>query len=165
MRVRFGAMQRAFFAFLAPAAAACPPPRIKTDGRAPLEITALKSFGTIHARVLLWLAGVDGIDIANDIDCYRIVYSSTDEKGRPIKLSGLLALPRDRTPKGLVSFQHGTTSNRELVPSNLSTDGLAAAIVFAGNGYAAIAPDYVGLGVSVRPHPYYVAADTARAVV
>ncbi len=37
--------------------------------------------------------------------------------------------------------------------------------MFAGNGYAVIAPDYIGLGVSNRPHPYYVAADTARAVI
>ena len=52
------------------------------------------------------------------------------------------------------------------VPSNLSTDGLAAAIVFAGNGYAVIAPDYAGLGVSTGSAiAYFVASDTARAVV
>jgi len=85
--------------------------------------------------------------------------------GKPTQLSGLLALPHGMTPRGLVSFQHGTTSDRDDVPSNLGTDGLAAAILFAGSGYAVIAPDYAGLGASKGPHPYFVASDTARAVV
>ena len=114
---------------------------------------------------MMWVVGVNGIDAENAIDCYRVVYPSLDETGHPIRLSGLLALPHGVPARGLVSFQHGTTSSRDIVPSNLSTDGLAAAIVFAGNGYATIAPDYVGLGVSNRPHPYYIADDTARAVI
>ncbi|WP_337185430.1 alpha/beta fold hydrolase, partial [Phenylobacterium sp.] len=41
-------------------------------------------------------------------------------------------------------------------PSTPDTGGLAAAIVFAGNGYALVAPDYPGLGVSEGRHPYYI---------
>lgn len=147
--------------------ASCSPPPLATDDKLSrgLEITPLKSYLALHADVLLWLAGVRDIRAHETIDCYRIVYPSRDEFGRPIQLSGLLALPHGRPARGLVSFQHGTTSDRQSVPSNLSVDGLAAAIVFAGDGYAVVAPDYVGLGVSQRPHPYYVAADTARAVV
>lgn len=146
--------------------AACSPPPLAVEGSGKngIEITPLKTYGTLQSKFLIWLAGVEGIPVANGVDCYRIVYPSTDENGRPLRLSGLLALPHDANAVGLVSFQHGTTSDRERVPSNLSTDGLAAALLFAGNGYAMIAPDYVGLGVSKRPHPYYVAADTARAV-
>ena len=138
-----------------------------TDGREAghIEIVPIKTYPTIQSRILLWAVGVHGVPAANAVDCYRVVYTSRDENGKPIALSGLLALPHGVAARGLVSFQHGTTSSRDFVPSNLSTDGLAAAIVFAGNGYAAIAPDYVGLGVSKRPHTYYVASDTARAVV
>jgi pimeloyl-ACP methyl ester carboxylesterase len=147
--------------------AACSPPQLQTDGKenSRIEITPLKSYVALQSRVMMWLAGVKGISAANTIDCYRIIYPSSDENGKPIRLSGLLALPRGMTARGFVSFQHGTTSDRQSVPSNLNTDGLAAAIVFAGNGYAVIAPDYAGLGVSPGPHPYFVAADTARAVV
>jgi pimeloyl-ACP methyl ester carboxylesterase len=154
-------------AILAAAIAGCASPSLQTDDREPghIEIVPLGSYGTLRSNFLLWLAGVKDIRVANRVDCYRVVYSSTDESGQRVKLSGLLALPRAVTPKHLVSFQHGTTSNADLVPSNLSTDGLAAALVFAGNGYALIAPDYPGLGVSKGPHPYYVAADTARAVI
>jgi pimeloyl-ACP methyl ester carboxylesterase len=111
------------------------------------------------------MADVDGIRAQQRVDCYRIIYPSTDANGKPIKLSGLLALPRDVPAQHLVSFQHGTSSSSEFTPSNLSTDGLAAALVFAGNGNALIAPDYIGYGVSKQPHPYYVATDTARAIV
>jgi pimeloyl-ACP methyl ester carboxylesterase len=141
------------------------PPALETDRGANVGITPLKSYGTLTSNAMMWFAGLKNIAADNRIDCYRVIYVSRDETGKPTPLSGLLALPRGVAPKGLVSFQHGTTSDREAVPSNLSTDGLAAAILFAGHGYATIAPDYVGLGVSKRPHPYYVAADTARAVV
>jgi|HubBroStandDraft_6_1064221.scaffolds.fasta_scaffold112149_2 hypothetical protein len=149
------------------AVAGCSPPPLHTDGRETgrIEIVPIKTYPTIQSRILLWAVGVRGVPAANAVDCYRVVYASSDEKGKPIALSGLLALPHGVAARGLVSFQHGTTSSRDFVPSKLSTDGLAAAIVFAGNGYAAIAPDYVGLGVSKRPHTYYVASDTARAVV
>ena len=147
-------------------AACSAPPPLRTDGKPSgrIEVTPLKTCSPLHSNVLLRLAGVKGISAGNSIDCYRIVYPSTDADGRPIQLSGLLALPHERPARGLVSFQHGTTSNRDFVPSRLSTDGLAAAIVFAGKGYATIAPDYEGLGVSAGPHTYYVAAATARAV-
>lgn len=130
-----------------------------------IEVTPLKSYGRVHARLLLWLAGVRGMDVANALDCYRIVYPSRDASGRTTRLSGLLALPHGTEPRGLVSYQHGTSSDPRAVPSNLDTEGLAAALVFAGNGYAVLAPDYVGLGVSKPPHPYFVAKDTARAVI
>jgi pimeloyl-ACP methyl ester carboxylesterase len=147
------------------ALAGCSPPPLQSDPAAKLEIQPLKTYLPIQSALLLKLAGVSGISVADTVDCYRVIYPSTDEQGHPIRLSGMLALPHGVKPRGLVSFQHGTTSDREAVPSNLSTDGLAAAIVFAGNGYATIAPDYVGLGISERPHPYYVAADTARAAI
>lgn len=142
-----------------------PPPPLRGDGRQAIDIVPLKTFWTLQSKAMLWIVGLTGVPVTDRVDCYRIVYPSTDENGKPIRLSGLLALPHGRTPRGLVSFQHGTTSDRDFVPSNLSTDGLAAAILFAGNGYATIAPDYIGLGVSRRPHPYYVAADSARAVI
>ncbi len=164
--VRLAQSAVAACAVVAVAACSAPPP-LRTDNAQPggVQVTPLKTYIPLHANILLRLAGVKGITAQNAIDCYRVVYPSTDAAGRPIQLSGLLALPRGRLARGLVSFQHGTTSSRDFVPSNLSTDGLAAAIVFAGNGYATIAPDYDGLGVSRRPQTYLVAADMARAVV
>jgi pimeloyl-ACP methyl ester carboxylesterase len=158
---------RTVFVSTALVLAACSPPPLKTDRSlsASVEITPLKTYSIPQSRLMLWLAGVNGIGTVNAVDCYRVVYVSSDGRGKPTRLSGLLALPHGKPAQGLVSFQHGTTSDRSEVPSNLSTDGLAAALVFAGNGFAAIAPDYLGLGISSRPQSYFVAADTARAVI
>ncbi len=161
------AIARGVLVFSALVLAGCSSPRtlvVDSQGRG-IEVVPLKTYVTLQSNVMMWLANVEGVRAQNAIDCYRIIYRSTDDKGQSISLSGLLALPRGAEPRGLVSFQHGTTSNRELVPSNLSTDGLAAAILFSGNGYAPIAPDYMGLGVSKTSHPYYVAKDTERAVL
>lgn len=144
------------------AACAEPVPRAAPDG---VELTPLKSYGAIESRVLLRLAGVSGIGVDHGVDCYRMIYRTRDAAGREIMASGLLALPRDVTPKRLVSFQHGTTTSRDLVPSAPDGTGVAAAIVFAGNGYALVAPDYIGLGVSEEVHPYLVLEDAARAVI
>lgn len=151
------------FALLLAACSAPPTLHIDKQGRG-IDVLPLKTYGTLQSNVMLWLVGVTGVRATHAIDCYRVTYPSTDDRGRTIQLSGLLALPREAGARGLVSFQHGTTSDRTFVPSNLSTDGLAAAVLFSGNGYATIAPDYEGLGISKRPHPYFVAADTARAV-
>ena len=112
-----------------------------------VRLTPLKTISTLKARVLLTFAGVDGIPVENSVDCYRMQYS-VGNGSEVIQLSGLLALPRNVAPRRLVSFQHGTSTTRTAVPSQLDGTGLAAAIAFAGNGYALIAPDYPGLGDS-----------------
>ena len=142
------------------------PPKLSVDkGGRGIAVIPLKSYGVVQADLLMWFAGVTGIRAHNAVDCYRILYPSRDSNGNPITLSGLLALPHNAKPRGLISYQHGTTSDRRAVPSNLSTEGLAAAVLSSGSGFATVAPDYAGLGISKPPHPYYVAADTARAVI
>lgn len=140
-----------------------PPPVAAPPG---VEITPLRTISTLEARALLMLTGVKGIPVRHDVDCYRVVYSAEDGRGRQMRLSGLLALPRGAdAPARLASFQHGTTTTRSAVPSNLDGTGIAAAIVFAGNGFALVAPDYPGLGVSQGAHPYYIADAIAPSVV
>ena len=142
--------------------AACsrPPPLDATEG---VSATPLQTISRLQGRVLLKLAGVSAISVSYDVDCYRIVYRTRDARGREITASGLLALPRDVRPRRLVSFQHGTSTSRDAVPSALDVTGKAAALVFAGSGYVLIAPDYLGLGVAEGVHPYLVAEDAARA--
>lgn len=139
-----------------------PPALVPPDG---VELTPLRTISVIEARILLGLAGVEGIPVVNAVDCYRMTYRTPGRSGGTIELSGLLALPRGITPRRLVSFQHGTTTTRSAVPSQPDGTGLAAAIAFAGNGYALVAPDYPGLGVSAGKHPYYVADAIGPSVV
>lgn len=128
-----------------------------------VQLTPLKTISTLQARVLLALSGADGISVTNAVDCYRMQYSVGSGSGA-VQLSGLLALPRDVEPRRLVSFQHGTSTTRTAVPSQLDGTGVAAAIAFAGNGYALVLPDYPGMGESQGRHPYYVADAIGPAV-
>jgi pimeloyl-ACP methyl ester carboxylesterase len=143
--------------------AACMHPRV-IQAPEQVRLTPLTTISTLKARVLLTFAGVDGIPVENSVDCYRMQYT-IGSGSEAIQLSGLLALPRNVVPRRLVSFQHGTSTTRTAVPSQLDGTGLAAAIAFAGNGYALIAPDYPGLGDSPGRHPYYVAEAIGPAVV
>lgn len=142
---------------------ACMHPRA-IEVPADVQLTPLQTISTVKARLLLTLAGVDGIPVTNAVDCYRMQYT-VGSGSDAVRLSGLLALPRDAAPRRLVSFQHGTSTTRTAVPSQLDGTGIAAAIAFAGNGYALIAPDYPGLGESAGRHPYYVADSIGPAVV
>jgi pimeloyl-ACP methyl ester carboxylesterase len=130
-----------------------------------VTLTPLRSISTLEARVLLRLAGVRDIPVRYAVDCYRMEYSALGPDGRAVRLSGLLALPRGTPARRLVSFQHGTATTRSAVPSKPDGTGLAAAILFAGNGYALVAPDYPGMGSSPGRHPYYVAEAIGPSVV
>jgi pimeloyl-ACP methyl ester carboxylesterase len=139
------------------------PPSIRApDG---VVLTPLRTISPLQARILLTLSGVKDIPVRYSVDCYRMEYSAVDARGQTLRLSGLLALPRGIAARRLVSFQHGTTTTRSAVPSKPDGTGLAAAILFAGNGYALVAPDYPGLGVSPGRHPYYVSDPVAVSVV
>ena len=144
------------------AGCAKPPPLRAPDG---VELTPLRTISTLEARVLLSLSGVKGIPVRHAVDTYRMRYRARGPDGEVVQLSGLLALPRGVAARRIVSFQHGTSTTRSAVPSNLDGTGLATAIAFAGNGYALIAPDYPGLGVSPGRHPYYVAEAIGPSVV
>lgn len=146
------------------ALAGCAPAPVLT-GPDDVTLTPVKSWSRPGVAILLRLAGVKGVRTRHPVDAWRVAYGSHDSQGRAIRLSGLMALPRGVTPRGVVSWQHGTTTSRDGVPSRLSTEGVAAAVVFAGSGFATLAPDYLGLGDSPLTHTYYAADDTARAVI
>ncbi|MDZ4380414.1 MAG: alpha/beta fold hydrolase [Parvibaculum sp.] len=151
------------FGLVALLLAACgKPPEIEVPEG--VEITPLESYSRIESWFLLKMAGVEGVSVPHAVDIYRVVHSTRPEDGEAVRASGLMALPRGVAPKRIVSFQHGTTTSRDEVPSKPDLTGVAASILFAGNGYMLIAPDYLGLGESEGVHGYYVASDHARAV-
>lgn len=108
----------------------------------------------------------DKIKITSGIELYKVSYYTKDEENKSILVSGLLALPRNKKIKGIVSYQHGTNNDRNNAPSKPSQDeGLAIAAIFAGGGYICLAPDYIGFGVSNEVHTYLHVETTVNAVV
>ncbi|MEZ5039294.1 MAG: T9SS type A sorting domain-containing protein [Saprospiraceae bacterium] len=102
----------------------------------------------------------------NDVDLFKISYSTTDVFGQLDTASGLVVIPRRQAiyKYPTLVFQHGTVGSRNDVPSNLR-GGYDAGLFFAGLGYIALLPDYLGLGDSRGLHPYVHADSEASAAI
>jgi hypothetical protein len=143
-------------ALIASSLAVAATPAAATTGRL-ISVTALHTYAD-RAEVDAALAA-DEFDPGTDrygVRTYRLVYRTTDATGHPTTASGLVALPindeRRLTP---VSFGHGTEIYKPDAPSTSDDVFLIGpALTFASAGFAAVAPDYVGLGVGPGPHPW-----------
>jgi hypothetical protein len=101
--------------------------------------------------------------VNSGVALYRITYATVDARGALITASGLMALPTDLDPVGIVSFGHGTDSLKSYVPSAPTLEGEAVAGLFASGGFVVVEPDYIGLGQSPGSHPYLHADTEASA--
>src|SRR5262245_28637495 len=124
-------------------------------------------------------SGFDASEVRYGVDTYQVVYRTIDPQGQPTTASGLVALPHGG-PVALqaVSYTHGTEVARIDAPSaqeqcRAGTDlsscpdawAVAPAITFASAGFAAVAPDYLGLGVGPGFHPWMdVPSETTAAL-
>ena len=108
--------------------------------------------------------GWSDVVVKSGVAIRRLLYTTIDANGDPTVASGLLALPIDIEPVGVVSFEHGTSAEKSNVPSAPgSGEGQVISALFASGGFALVAPDYVGLGLSPGPHPYLHATTEASA--
>jgi pimeloyl-ACP methyl ester carboxylesterase len=100
---------------------------------------------------------------------WRIAYWTSDAKGRPIRVTGIVVAPRERAPgpRRVIAWTHGTWGVVERCAPSLSANFWNATAPLAdlvARGYLVVAPDYPGLG-SPMAHPYLIGVDTARSVL
>jgi hypothetical protein len=90
------------------------------------------------------------------VTLHQLIYRTIDATGHPTTASGLLVLPiSDDHHLRTVSFGHGTSVYRGDAPSAGGDTFLTGpTITFASAGFAAVAPDYLGLGAGTGPHPW-----------
>ncbi|MEC3982292.1 alpha/beta hydrolase family protein [Amycolatopsis sp. H20-H5] len=147
-----------------PALAAARPP----TGRGELiDATPVQALDAEQLKLLLRGTAFGAEPVRFGVDAYRVTYRTVDVHGRATTASGLIVLPRNgNSPLRLVSYAHGTRSGRAGVasvdPSNMDR---GAALLIASAGYAAVAPDYLGLGSGPGFHPYFDSATEATASV
>ena len=99
------------------------------------------------------------------VDIYRIVYRTISEQGRPDTASGVLALPAGpQRVLRVVEFEHGTMVAKADAASVAPGDR-GEVVLIAGAGYAAVEPDYLGLGAGPGHHPYVDPVSEATASV
>jgi hypothetical protein len=116
------------------------------------------------SRLALWGGRLPGpTPLSCGARLWRLVYWTEDHAGHLVQASGLYAEPSCVPPRALLSYQHGTVSSRDEVPSAPSQEGLAAAVVFAGAGYLTVAADYLGMGRSTGVQPYLHVESTVHA--
>lgn len=104
----------------------------------------------------------------NGIDYLKLIYLTHDAKGNIVQASGGVAVPKNLDQAApLFSYQHGTISQKERVPSRgFEQSGEAlVGMIMGGKGFLACLPDYLGLGDSEGPHPYVHSATEANAAV
>lgn len=104
----------------------------------------------------------------NAVRLYRVSYPSVvPERGNmPVTLTGLVAIPETgNTTVPLLSYQHGTVYGKQEVPSfpEHSPETQLMLAQFAGQGYAVIGADYIGMGESTEPQGYMVKASHQQA--
>lgn len=100
---------------------------------------------------------------------WRVQYWTTDERARPIAVTGMVVAPREALParpRKVLAWAHGTwgvASRCAATPAEFfaSTPGLSEAI---SRNYVVVAPDYPGLG-SGGSHAYLGGVSTGRSVL
>ncbi len=104
------------------------------------------------------------------IKVVRFLYLSESATGQQVPASGVVVIPYGEPPTGgwpIVVWAHGTSGvGRPFAPSlmkdlHYNWEGL---LEWAMLGYAVVAPDYAGLGTSVR-HQYLAAGAQAQDVI
>jgi pimeloyl-ACP methyl ester carboxylesterase len=101
-----------------------------------------------------------------DVEVHRVIYATVDAHGNDTEASGVVVIPSDATHAlGIASYQHGTLLRKSRAPSVYEDGERLIALGLAGAGYLAVAPDYLGLGLSELFHPYVHADSEATATI
>jgi pimeloyl-ACP methyl ester carboxylesterase len=134
-----------------------------------VEATLLYSASASQLKFLAQFSGfdLDVDEIKYDAEVYKVVYNTTFDETE-ITASGLVVLPKTNSEVGMMSFHHGTITDHDDAPTNLSESD-ADALLYAAlssSGFITVIPDYLGFGSSSSIlHPYYVEEYSASAVV
>lgn len=97
--------------------------------------------------------------LRGSLNFYKVTYRSRDANGKSAVLSGLVIVPSNGAPNGIVVFNHGTSVYNDHMPSRFvgaanGTEPETAMLAFASGGYAIVMPDYIGQGDHTGGHPY-----------
>lgn len=131
-----------------------------------IDAKRVKWYPALWFRIALRFVDLPGrFPVETGARLYRVTYWTRDHRGEPARATGLVATPNRGDPRAVVTYLHGTTTERSYVPSAPNVEGKLAAAIFAGAGYVVVAPDYLGLGGSESLHPYLHAESAVHASV
>ncbi|MEZ4235402.1 MAG: alpha/beta hydrolase [Myxococcota bacterium] len=139
-----------------------------------LDLLAVYSRWGLERYYDSWLNGLSALGYIDDVvdpqvqngaTVWEMKYCTVDFDGSPIEATGMMALPIAWWPTSTVLYSHGTSVYRYDTVSNPDVDetfdGPTPMVIFAGGGYAYLAPDLTGFGDGDSPYHRYFHRDTA----
>lgn len=109
---------------------------------------------------------LEAFDTVYNVAQYTVDYTTVNEQGEPTIASAAVYVPDTtgvRLP--LVSFSHGTQTDKRKVPSTLAFIN-PIGIINAAHGSVTVLADYLGMGVDAEHiHPYLVPSAEARSTL
>ena len=130
-----------------------------------LSTSVLTNMTAAQVSFVLSVAGYQ-IPVQYGVLARKLDYETVDPDGGRILASGVVVVPQGVTKAlPLACYQHGTTIQTNQVPSSAVYGETVVGLGFAGTGYAAVLPDYLGLGDSPGYHPYVHARTEATAAI
>ncbi|MBX9769223.1 MAG: lipase family protein, partial [Bdellovibrionales bacterium] len=128
------------------------------------EVSVLSAERLVEAKNAMGLATTFKTKGNCGAKLYRVTYRTPGVLGDQRNASGLLVVPTGVTTAPVASYQHGTTTSRKAVPSNLqSPEAMLLAMIYGNACYIVVAADYLGLGADPGLHPYLHADTEASA--
>lgn len=130
-----------------------------------ISSSQIAAYSTFELGFIFQLGGVP-VTAKRGVTLHKLVYETIDPWGGRTQASGLVVLPQG-TSKSLpmASYQHGTLVRKSDAPSSNSFGERVLGLAFAATEYAAVLPDYLGLGESPGTQPYHHARSQASACV
>jgi pimeloyl-ACP methyl ester carboxylesterase len=127
---------------------------------------------------LIWARKAGGlVPLQNARYTKLVLYSSRTTQGKPDAISGSVAVPRGKPPKGgwpVITWAHGTTGVADICAPSRDFAGSPANTgeayingdlnAWLAAGYAVLRTDYEGLGTPGK-HPYLVGVSEGRSVL
>ena len=121
---------------------------------------------------LIWSRRESGSDALAGARSNRLVLYRSAGLAGPVAVSGSVALPKGRPPKGgwpVISWAHGTTGLADQCAP--TRNGALTLYIhpllqsWLKHGWAVVRTDYEGLGTPGEVHPYLIGASEGRAVL
>jgi len=99
---------------------------------------------------------------------WRVMYTSTDDAGAPIVVTGLIRVPTDRPAPTdgwpVIAWAHGTSGTADRCAPSKQLDYPPVPDPMVADGFVIASTDYAGLGTPGL-HPYFDGASEGRAVL
>jgi pimeloyl-ACP methyl ester carboxylesterase len=94
-----------------------------------------------------------------DVSSFKITFQTRNYENTIQEASGVVFLPRETEPKGIVFLQHSTIHSNDDAPSNgrIGVNEYTLGSIYAASGYLTLMPDHIGYGsTSSERHLYEV---------